>query len=115
MTLSPEETCNCCGELEDALSEYQRILEKLVPDRYNMAEYEKPLSSAFLRVRRAFSPLEPLLLKKKVKIRERDSEGWQNWDDVPTFRGVRTIEDFNALDDLTLQFDMSRNNVRLEL
>jgi len=97
--LFPQEIIRCCDDLETALREYQSIVEVLISAGMSsnreggIAEH---LSHAFHKVRQSYIPLEPILGRRKRRIRRKGREFWEPWLDVPTFRGVRTVEDFQA-------------------
>jgi hypothetical protein len=97
--LSPQEIIRCCDDLETALREYHSVIEARIPGSPSSVKeglIAEHLSHAFHKVRRSYIPLEPILGSRKRRIRRNGWEFGEPWSDVPTFRGVRTMEDFQA-------------------
>jgi hypothetical protein len=95
--LSPQELIRCCNDLETALREYQSIVEVLISSGMSSGRkggIARHLSNAFHKVRQSYIPLEPILGGRTRRVRRDRREFWEPWSDVPTFRGVRTVEDF---------------------
>jgi hypothetical protein len=95
--MTPPETIRYCNELEAALREYQSIVEGLLRSNEPPPGSADRLKHAFDKVRDAYIPLEHVLSQRTRRVMRNTKEWWELWEDVPTFRGIRTLKDFEAI------------------
>ena len=111
----PEKIIQYCDDLETALREYQAVLEVLMTPRARKIGIDERLRTAFHKVRDSYIPLEPLLARRTRRVKRNGRESSEPWSDVPTFWGIRTVEDYEAvsrdLDFLMLEISLPNRHL----
>jgi hypothetical protein len=112
--LSPREIIQYCDDLETALREYQGVIKSLMTPGKRKVGIEERLRAAFHKVRDSYVPLEPILARRTRRVKRNGREYCEPWSDVPTFWGIRTVEDYEAvsrdLDFLMLEISLPNRN-----
>jgi len=58
---------------------------------------EERLRTAFHKVRDSYTLLEPILARRTCRVTRHGRECLEPWSDIPTFWGIRTIKDYEAV------------------
>lgn len=113
--LTPEKILECCDRLEKALRKYQGVIEQLLFSYPREEGVAQKLEAAFTEVRETYIALEPLLVTTKRRIKKEGRETLEPWQEVPTFRGIKTIRDYEALNFFCIRMPLFKNDpVHLE-